>query len=284
MIVFPNAKINIGLRVLRRRTDGYHDIESIMVPVKWCDVLELTPAGEPEGSFTLTGSALGGCPPEKNLVVKALRALEAHLGSPLPPLDINLHKVIPDGAGLGGGSADASFAIMAANDMLGLGLDREVMAAVAARVGADCPFFIYNRPMLVQGIGERLTPVDVPALDGLHIAIVKPEAEAVSTREAYAGITPRELPEGTCLSGFAALSPEEWAASDVMVNDFEPSVFALRPVIAATLERMKASGAVYAAMSGSGAAVYGLFHSAKMAEEAAASFTGCRTFVGVLGL
>lgn len=280
MILFPNAKINIGLRVLRRRADGYHDIESLFVPVGWCDILEMIPADKE--SFTLTGSTLGGCPPEKNLVIKAIRALEAYIGRTLPPLDIHLHKVIPDGAGLGGGSADATFALKGANELFGLGLSDEELAMVAVKVGADCPFFVYNRPMLVEGIGDRLTPVEIPALNGLAIAIVKPEAEAVATKDAYAGIKPAELPDGIRLIDQTRLPISEWAEHGVLVNDFETSVFPLRPVIADTLAAMKSKGAIYAAMSGSGAAVFGIFESVKMAEDAAASFEHCRTYAGVI--
>lgn len=283
MILFPNAKINLGLRVLRRRPDGYHDLETVMVPVGWTDVLEMVPS-EKGGSFTLTGSSLGGCPPEKNLVIKALRALETHIGEALPPLDIYLRKNIPDGAGLGGGSADASFAIRGANEIFGLGMTDAEMASVAAKVGADCPFFIYNRPMLARGIGEILTPIDIPGAEAFHIAIAKPETEAVSTKDAYAGISPAELPEGTSLAEALCAPASDWRESGIVVNDFEPSVFAIRPAIEDTLRRMQDCGAAYAAMSGSGAAVFGLFTSAKMAEEAAARFDGCRTWHGPLGV
>ena len=135
-------------------------------------------------------------PPEKNLVIKALRAVERYTGKPLPTFDIYLHKVIPDGAGLGGGSSDASSAIMLANELAGLGLSKEEMAGIAAGVGADCPFYIYNRPMYVRGIGDILTPVELPALAGLGIAIVKPDSEAVSTkRPMLASPRRRLLPE-----------------------------------------------------------------------------------------
>ncbi len=279
MVVFPNAKINIGLRVLRRRPDGYHDIDSVMVPIGWTDVLEIVPSISGSTQFTMTGHTLGGCPPEKNLVMKALRALEAHLGHELSPLNIYLHKNIPDGAGLGGGSADASFALIAANRLLDLGLSDEELARVAARVGADCPFFIYNRPMHVEGIGERLTPVSLPVLDHLWVAVVKPRTEAVSTRDAYAGVTPA-VPASALLSAFDA-APDRWHALGA-VNDFEPSVFALRPAIAETLASMSGAGALYASMSGSGSAVFGLFASAKMAEDAIALFDGCDTYAGKL--
>ncbi len=282
MILFPNAKINIGLRVLRKRPDGYHDIESIMIPVGWCDILELVPASTDTGSFTLTGSDLGGCPPEKSLVIKALTALENYIGHKLPPLEIHLHKQIPDGAGLGGGSADASFALIGANQLFQLGLSDEELASVAAKVGADCPFFIYNRPMLAEGIGEKLSPVDFSSLRGMGIAIVKPEAEAVSTKDAYAGICAAELPQGISLIEFAMHDISLWSSEGIVCNDFEQSIFPLRPIVADTLAALKAKGALYAAMSGSGAALFGIFPNVKMAEEAVADFVGCRTFAGAL--
>lgn len=279
MIVFPNAKINLGLRVLGKRPDGYHDISTVMVPVGWCDILEIVPSAG-NGSFSLSGSALGGCPPEKNLVIKAIRALEADLGHSLPPLDIYLRKIIPDGAGLGGGSSDASFTLKAVNELLSLGISPDRLAAIAARIGADCPFFIYNRPMLAEGIGERLSPVSLPIPDGCAVAIAKPQAEAVSTREAYEGITPAPLGEGESLPAALALSPDSWQTGNIVRNDFQDSIFPLRPVIESTLDRMKALNPLYAAMSGSGAAVFGIFPCVKLAEEALEHFPDCRVFAG----
>lgn len=279
MILFPNAKINLGLRVLRRRPDGYHDIHSVMVPVPWCDVLEMVPA-EGYGSFHLSGHALGGCPPEKNLVIKAIRAVEKHLGRTLPPLDIYLHKNIRDGAGLGGGSADAAFAIRGVNEMFSLGLSLEEMAAIAATVGADCPVFIYNRPMLAEGIGERLTPVTVPGIENMGLLIAKPASQAVNTAQAYAGITPRDLTPGEDLPTALLRPIAEWAALPVMHNDFQDSIFPLRPEIEAVLQRMQALNPLYCAMSGSGASIFGLFPDVKMAEEAAALFHDCTVFAG----
>lgn len=279
MIVFPNAKINLGLRVLRKRPDGYHDISTVMVPVGWCDILEIVPANG-SGSFHLSGSDLDGCPPEKNLVIKAIRALESDLGYGLPPLDIYLRKVIPDGAGLGGGSSDASFTLKAVNELLGLGLSQQRLATIAARVGADCPFFIYNKPMLAEGIGERLSPVTLPFPEGLAVAIAKPNAEGVSTHDAYAGIKPSPLNPGEDL-GCALSSPmDHWEEQGIIRNDFQESIFPLRPVIRETLERMKALHPLYAAMSGSGAAIFGIFPSVKLAEAVLSQFPDCRVFAG----
>lgn len=279
MIVFPNAKINLGLRVLRKRPDGYHDISTVMVPVGWCDILEIVPA-KGSGSFHLSGSDLDGCPPEKNLVIKAIRALESDLGYGLPPLDIYLRKVIPDGAGLGGGSSDASFTLKAVNELLGLGLSQQRLATIAARVGADCPFFIYNKPMLAEGIGERLSPVTFPFPEGLAVAIAKPKAEGVSTRDAYAGIKPSLLNPGEDLVSALSRPIGLWDEEGIIHNDFQESIFPLRPVIKETLDRMKALRPLFAAMSGSGASIFGIFPSVKLAETALSQFPDCRVFAG----
>ncbi len=282
MVVFPNCKINIGLRILRKRADGYHDIETVMVPVPWCDILEIVVAERP--SFYLSGNSLGNIPPEKNLVLKALRNLESETGITLPPLAIYLHKSIPDGAGLGGGSADASFALKAVNELLSLGLSDNRLAEIAAKTGADCPFFIYNRPMLAQGIGQRLSPVEIPSLNGRWITIVKPSAEAVATPAAYAGVTPCELPDGICLNQYICRPAQQWHTDGILVNDFEPSIFALRPVIADTLARLRSFNPVYSAMSGSGASLFAIFDTKEAAAHATASFPDCVTFCTALNI
>lgn len=282
MVVFPNCKINIGLRILRKRADGYHDIETVMVPVPWCDILEIVVAERP--SFYLSGNSLGNIPPEKNLVLKALHNLESETGITLPPLAIYLHKAIPDGAGLGGGSADASFALKAVNELLSLSLSDNRLAEIAAKTGADCPFFIYNRPMLAQGIGQRLSPVEIPSLNGRWITIVKPSAEAVATPAAYAGVTPCELPDGICLNQYICRPAQQWHTDGVLVNDFEPSIFALRPVIADTLVRLRSFNPVYSAMSGSGASLFAIFDTEEAAAHATASFPDCVTFCTALNI
>lgn len=275
MILFPNAKINIGLKILRRRPDGYHDLASVFVPVGWCDILEITPAGT--SAFRQTGIALD-CPETDNIVIKALRALETETGRPLPPLEITLEKHIPFGAGLGGGSADAAFALRGVNDLLGLGLDKATLAKIAAKVGADCPFFIYNTPMLASGTGDVLEPVEIPGLKGKYIVIVKPQAQTVSTKEAYSGVTPSGNVEPTDLVRAVCRPVEEWGSPAVLTNDFEPSVFARRPTVAAVKERMATLGALYTAMSGSGAAVFGIFDDEAAAARAKAAFEDCEVF------
>lgn len=286
MIVFPNAKINLGLRITRRRPDGYHDIESLMVPVAWHDILEVVPGKGSAHTLTVTGRTVD-CPPEANLVMKAVRALEDHLGAPLPPLDFYLRKIIPDGAGMGGGSADASFALMAVNDLLGLGLSSDTLASVASRVGADCPFFIYNKVMAATGTGTTLiaAPEAEDALRrlGLTIAIAKPQA-GVSTKEAYAGVVP-DLPDGLLPAPIVAtVAPDGWTAAG-LVNDFEPSVMGKCHEIARVKAAMEELNPVYCAMTGSGSAVFGLFEhddADKLSACLRSVFPGCDTFAAPL--
>lgn len=250
MIVFPNAKINIGLNILRRRSDGYHDISTVMVPVPWRDILEIVPAKSNETTLTVTGRPVD-CTTEKNLVMKAFRRVQREI--PVPEMDIYLHKVIPDGAGLGGGSADAAFTITALNTMLSLGLSEEKMAEMASEIGADCAFFVYNRPMLAEGKGEVLTEIDID-LSGVEALIMKPTTY-ISTAEAYAGVTPETPPEH--ISQAIASPHKEWQRR--IRNDFEISLRSNHPEIEAIKEKMQAKGAFYASLSGSGSAVYGLF-------------------------
>lgn len=250
MICFPNAKINLGLNVVSKRPDGYHDIETIFYPIPVKDALEIVASDQP--GFTGSGIPVDA-PPEKNLVVKALNALKARYE--IPPLEIHLLKAIPFGAGLGGGSADAAFMLKLVNDFCGLGLQPDELEAIASTIGADCPFFIRDTPVFATGTGNQFEPVDL-SLKGYHLCLVKPDV-AVSTPEAYSMVTPA-APE-TSLKEIIRLPVSEW--KDRMVNDFERSVFPKHPAI----ERIKAAlyegGASYAAMSGSGSSVFGLFES-----------------------
>jgi 4-diphosphocytidyl-2-C-methyl-D-erythritol kinase len=271
MILFPNAKINIGLNVLRRRTDGYHDIETIMIPTKWSDVLEIVPAKGDTATLTITGRAVE-CPLEKNLVMKAYHALSEI--TTVPAADIYLQKIIPDGAGLGGGSADAAFTLIGLNKVFNLGLTDEALAQVASKIGADCPFFIYNRPMLCTGIGTILTDITF-SLKGYKLVIAKPQAANVSTAEAYAGITPNE--NAAPLTELINQPIDKWPG--MIKNDFEKSIFALRPSISQLKQRIIAAGADYAAMSGSGASVFGIFSSDNMAVACKNSLSDCDTFI-----
>lgn len=276
MILFPNAKINLGLNVTSRRPDGYHDLDMVMVPVGWCDILEMVPSKDRRNHIHVTGRKVD-CPPEKNLVMKAVSALAEAIGADLPGVDIHLHKVIPDGAGLGGGSSDASFALRGLNEMFSLGLNNQRLAEIASMLGSDCPFFIYNRPMLCRGTGTRLSPIEIRTGNTTSIVIAKPAGVAVSTAEAYRGVKP-SLPIETTDMIVGSVPPEQWYGR--LKNDFESHIFDLRPEISLVKERLIADGAVYASMSGSGSAVYGLFTNAKMAEQAAVNLTECEVFIG----
>ena len=275
MVVFPNAKINLGLNILSRRPDGYHNLDMVMMPVGWCDVLEIVPASGDGTTLTVTGRKVD-CPMEKNLVYKAWSALDDAVGGNLPAVDIYLHKIIPDGAGLGGGSSDAAFTLKALNELFALDLDNGALCDIAARLGADCPFFIHNRPMLCRGTGIEMTPIDVNLEGVSHIVIAKPAGVGVSTAEAYGGVTPAEPERMT--DAIVCNAPSTWQG--VLVNGFEHHIFRLKPVIASVKESLIAAGAVYASMSGSGSAVYGLFGDAKMAEAAAGRLDGCDCYVG----
>lgn len=256
MVVFPNAKINLGLYVLRRRQDNYHDIETLMVGVDWCDILEIVPSSSHSDRLTCTGLKVD-CPAEKNLVMKAVcRLREAGLN--VPSIDIYLHKNIPDGAGLGGGSSDASFTILCLNQLFGLGLSKESMVEIAATIGSDCPFFIYNSPMIASGRGEILNHFNSSYLESLKnhwIIIIKLKDTSVSTAEAYSGVKPC-IPERK-IEEILNIPPDRW--QHLLFNDFEDSVFSIKPEIHAVKEELIQKGAIYASMSGSGSAVFGIF-------------------------
>ena len=276
MVTFPNAKINIGLDILRKRADGYHDISTVMIPVPWCDVLEIVTAQKSADSLSVSGREVD-CPPEKNLVMKAVSAMRSEFY--FPHVDVYLHKIIPDGAGLGGGSADAAFTLMALNELFALGCGKERLADIAAGIGADCPFFIYNKPMLCEGTGTDMRPYGLCLPDGLCVAIVKPPM-SVPTAQAYASVIPRVPSES--LEVLLERGPvSNWQG--VITNDFEQSVFGIFPDVKAIKDELLNAGAVYASMSGSGSAVYGLFNENDiMAEQLKQRFVDCDIFVGPL--
>ncbi len=273
MVTFPNAKINLGLDVLRKRPDGYHDLQTVMMPVGWTDILEIIPGKEVD-SLTVTGRHVD-CPPEKNLVMKAVRALRETVD--FPPVDIYLHKKIPDGAGLGGGSADAAFTLSTINSLFSLQLGSDKLAEIASGIGADCPFFIYNRPMLCEGTGTSMCPIDICLPQNAKIALVKPPV-SVSTKEAYARVHPH-IP-ATPLPVLLQEPVERWQAA--VKNDFETSVFPKYPVISEIKNGMMEMGALYASMSGSGSAVFGIFVNDNISEQLSDRFCGCDIFVSNL--
>lgn len=250
MITFPNAKINIGLYITSRRPDGYHDIETLFYPIELNDILEIVPASGKDTTLSVTGINVDG-DTERNLVMRAYRLLQKQYD--LPPVEIHLHKIIPFGAGLGGGSSDAAFTLRMLRDIFSLPLSDENLAHQAGRLGADCPFFLYNHPLIATGIGDCFSPIDF-SLRGKHIVLVKPPV-SVSTNEAYAHVTTAQPVHP--LREKLTSPVNEWRNN--IVNDFEKSVFPLHPRIAAVKQQLYELGAVYASMSGSGSSVFGLF-------------------------
>lgn len=252
---FPNCKINLGLRVLRKRTDGYHDLSSIFLPVPLCDELEIEPMAEEGCHFTQSGIAID-CAPELNICFRAYQLLKEHYPQ-LPGVRMHLVKNIPFGAGLGGGSSDAAFALKMLNQLFSLGLNQGQLCSYAASLGADCAFFIPNQPALAQGIGDQLTPLDFNPIEGFSLLLAKP-SDSVSTREAYSGITLHpEAAQGPSLVQLVRQPVQQWQAT--VVNDFEQTVFPLHPAIAELKKLCLSHGALYASMSGSGATVFALF-------------------------
>lgn len=251
MIRKANCKINLGLDILRRRPDGYHDLETVMIPVRGlCDTLSFTPLSTPEPCFSSSGLVVD-CPAEENLCIKSWQLMHKRYG--IGGLEIHLDKQIPFGAGLGGGSADAARVITAINEAWELNLPTEELEALAAELGSDTPFFIRNTPQLCRGRGEVMSPITLP-IGGLWLLLVKPN-EGISTREAYAGVTPC-VPD-TPLCERLQAPVHTW--QECVVNDFERSIFPRHPRLAHIKESLLRAGALYAAMSGSGSTLFGLF-------------------------
>jgi len=257
MTQYPNCKINLGLQILSQRPDGYHDIASIMLPVDTMhDTLEIEPLTDAtaETRFELVGAPLD-CTDDKNTCLRAYRLLRDAYPEQVGSVHIRLTKGIPHGAGLGGGSSDAAFTLCMLNELFQLHLDNEMLCRLAVRIGADCPFFILNRPAYITGIGDKIKPIDLDLSRlGLRIEVVKPEV-SVSTREAYAGTTPHAATVD--LRTAVRMPVEQWR--DTIVNDFEESILPQYPEIAACKTDFYRRGAVYASMSGSGSSVFALF-------------------------
>ena len=262
MICFPNAKINIGLNIVEKRTDGFHNIETVFYPVQLCDVLEIIESSKFE--FSNSGIAVPNDGKE-NLCVKAYRLLSKEFQ--LPPVKIHLHKIVPIGAGLGGGSSDAALTIKALNNLFQLNLSKEKMKDHARQLGSDCAFFIENDPMFAYERGDKFKPVQLDMNDHF-IALVTPDIH-VSTAEAYAGTAPKK-PE-TSLEKLISLPIGEWKNN--IYNDFEDSVFTKYPAIKTIKEKLYSLGAIYASMSGSGSSVYGVFKESKTFES---DFPNCK--------
>ncbi len=244
-----NCKINIGLDVIRRRDDGFHDLQSVMFPVRGLyDIIEVE---ESEETNFIPKGIVVDCPPEKNLCIKAARLMQSRYGA--GNVTVTLDKRVPFGAGLGGGSSDATAVIVAMNSLFSLNLSETELITAAAALGSDTAFFVRNTPQLCSGRGEIMTPITLP-LEGLWLVVVKPE-EGVSTAEAYGGVRPAkpEIP----LAERLQLPIDSWQG--VVKNDFEGHIFAAHPIIAQLKEQLLACGALYASMSGSGSALFGLF-------------------------
>lgn len=258
MILYPNCKINFGLRVIRKREDGYHDLETVFVPLYGLydelevDIVESRKSKvESHISFVQEGIAVD-CPEEDNLIVKCYRSF-AKKYPQVGNVAIRFKKNIPFGAGLGGGSSDAAHMAIALNELFGLGLSKAQLADEVKPLGADCPFFIYNTPCYAEGVGEKLTPVDLD-LKGTRILLIKPD-EGVSTKEAYGGISKHPEVAGEIKNSLSSFRLH----LSSFVNDFEETVFPKHPVIAEIKKRLQSAGAWYASMSGSGSTVFGLF-------------------------
>jgi 4-diphosphocytidyl-2-C-methyl-D-erythritol kinase len=253
MITFPNAKINLGLNIIEKRTDGYHNLETVFYPVPVEDALEIKVVDRAEHKFILhpSGIAIAG-KAEENLAVRAYRLLDRDFD--LPPIEIYLYKHIPLGAGLGGGSANAAFMLKLLNERFGLQLNTEQLEKYAAMLGADCAFFIKNIPVFAEGVGNAFSSISL-SLKGYGLVIVKPDI-FVSTRDAFSLICPRK-PEEYALKEIITHPVTEW--KKLMKNDFEESVFSHYPLVGEIKTELYKQGAIYAALSGSGASVFGLF-------------------------
>lgn len=258
MIVFPCAKINLGLNIVSKREDGYHNLETVFYPIPLYDALEIKYMDEKFPSDTacdlkVTGNAVD-CDEQKNLVIKAYHILAADYQ--LPRIHTHLYKHIPSQAGLGGGSSDAAFMIRLLDERFRLNIGNPEMERYAARLGADCAFFIEAEPAYAEGIGDVLMPADGPDgnLHGYYLCVVKPDV-AVSTKEAYSAITPKK-PAKSCRD-IVRQPIETW--KEELVNDFEEPIFKMHPELEAIKQKLYDQGAVYASMSGSGSALYGIF-------------------------
>lgn len=251
MICFPNAKINLGLNVVSKRTDGYHNIETIFYPIALTDALEILPSCDRKAYRLFETGIKTDSEQNSNLVVKALLLLNDEIQ--IPNLDIHLLKNIPNSAGLGGGSSDAAFMLKLLNQTYSLGLTEDELRQLSGKLGADCPFFINNRPAFASNIGDELEKVDL-SLDDYYFVLIKPNI-AVSTKEAYELIVPKK--PRVSLKEVVKMPISEWRY--FMQNDFEIPIFKKHPVIGEIKQHLYDSGAIYASMSGSGTSVYGLY-------------------------
>lgn len=263
MVSFPPCKINLGLQIISRRPDGYHNLVTCFYPIPWTDVLEVLPALSP--SLIVTGFPIPG-PLLDNLCLKAYDLLKADYH--LPPVQAHLHKIIPAGAGLGGGSSDAAHILRILNSIFALDLSADQLMGYAARIGSDCAFFVQDKPMIGTGRGDMLTPANVN-LKGFYLVLINPEIH-ISTAQAFAGSKPGARTFD--LMAVVGMPVAQWRG--VLMNDFEASVFQVHPAIQAIKEKFYDAGAVYASMSGSGSSVFGLFETETDSERLFNGFPG----------
>ncbi len=268
MVTFPGCKINLGLCVTGKRSDGYHDLETCFYPVNWCDALEAIPASA--YSLQVSGADLSGGP--DNICYKAWQLM--HDRYEVPPVSAWLHKAIPHGAGLGGGSSDGAAMLVMLNTLFGLGLETSELEALALTLGSDCPFFIDPKPRMATGKGEIFSPVAL-SLRGMTIVVVKPQG-SISTGDAYrhVRIGPSPVPMRELLEQTPV---REWRGK--LINAFEPHAFRVLPEIPTIIDRLYDQGAEYASMSGSGSAVFGLF---REPVEGMTFGGGCTVWPGLL--
>lgn len=257
MIAFPNCKINIGLNVLAKRNDGFHNIETVLYPVPWCDVLEIIPSKTGTTRLHTSGIEMD-MTPEKNICYKAYQLLSQDFD--LSPADIFLHKIIPFGAGLGGGSSDAVSTIILLDKVFQLKMSESKKIEYASALGSDCSFFVRNKPCFASGRGEKLAETNL-SLKGYWIVIIKPDFN-ISTAEAYSLVKPAK--PDLALADLIKLPVTEWQYC--IMNDFEKPLFEKYPLLDEIKKSLYKEGAVYASMSGSGSAVYGLFSSGRVVE------------------
>ena len=252
MIRFPACKINLGLHILEKRADSYHNLETVFHPVHIHDALEILPlSNEAKPQLSLSGLPVSG-DENSNLCIKAWQMVKRDFPQ-LPSVNIHLHKAVPMGAGLGGGSADGAAALMMLNDMFNLQLSSESLARYALQLGSDCPFFIYNKPLFATGRGETFLPVNIN-LNGCYFYIVNPNIH-INTGEAFSQL--KYVNHASSLLKIIEQPIEIWR--NILVNDFEEGIVKMHPVVADVKRRLYRHGAVYAAMSGSGSTVFGIF-------------------------
>ena len=278
MIDFPCAKINLGLNITEKRADGYHNLETVFFPIPICDALEIKTMDERFPSNVACDLKVTGnnvcCNENDNLIVKAYNMIAADFD--IPRVHAHLYKNIPSEAGLGGGSSDAAYMIRLLDQRFRINIGNAEMEKYAARLGADCPFFITAEPSYAEGIGEILSPVNITdnSLEGYSLVVVKPQI-AVSTKEAFSNITPRK--PLMCCREIVAQPIETW--KDALCNDFEESVFGIYPKLNDIKIRIYTLGAAYAQMSGSGSSLFGIFKSDVDEQSIKNEFADCRTFV-----